>query len=416
MKAVLICPDRRPEVAFLARKSPLALVPVLGASLLSHWLTALAEAGVKEVTVLASDRPDQIRRAVGRGERWGLNITVCAEPVEISPGEAKTRFAVEKIQLADRLPALPDEPLFESYARFFSTLKLWHPLAGKQRIGVREIAPGILTGLRCKIDPTAKLTAPCWLGENVWVRGGAKVGPDALVEDAALVDSNAEITAGWIGPRTYVGELTQVRNSLAWADGLLNHANGSFAEITDAFLLCDLHGEHGFARSSSWPGRTAAFLVAILTSPVIITAWIKNGGTKNLFKKRRAVIPTAVTGTQSLREMNYSELSGFGGKWRRWPQLWRIVRGEFTWVGNPPLTREQAARLETEFEQLWLAAPVGLFSLADTFGKGEDFGDEARAHAGFYAVRADRRMDREILRRAIFRSTKKLNHHNSQPT
>ena len=407
MKALVICPDRRAEVAFLARKTPLALVPVLGPSLLSHWLTTLADEGVKEVTVLASDRPDQVRAALGRGERWGLKIAVRAESTEISVSEAQKQFPAEKIILADRLPALPDAPLFESYSGFFAALKLWLPLAHKHRVGVHEIAPGIWAGLRCKVETTAKLTTPCWLGENVWVRGGARVGPDAFVEDAALVDSDAEITTSWIGPRSYVGALTQVQNSFAWADGLLNYRNGSFTEIVDDFLLGDLQGEHGFVRSSPWFGKLAALLLAVLTSPILIFAWLKNGGSKNLFIKKRGVVPTAVAGTQSLREMDYSELNGFCGKWRRWPQLWRIVQGDFTWVGNRPLTREQAVQLETEFEQLWLAAPVGLFSLADTFRNAEDFSDEARAHSSFYAVRASGRLDREILRRIILRSSQK---------
>ncbi len=406
MKAVVICPDRRAEVAFLARKTPLALVPVLGPSVLAHWLTALADEGVKEVTVLASDRPDQVRAAIGRGERWGLKIEVRAEPVEISVGEAQKQFPIGKIILADRLPALPDAPLFESYGGFFAALKLWLPLAGTHRVGVREVAPGIWAGLRCKVDPEAKLSAPCWLGENVWVRGGARVGPDAFIEDAAMVDSDAEISAGWIGPRTYVGALTQVQNSFAWADGLLNHVTGSFAEIVDAFLLGDLQGEHGFVRSSPWFGQLAALAALVLTSPILIFAWLKNGGAKNLFSKKRAVVPTAVAGTKSLREMDYAELNGFRGKWRRWPQLWSIAHGDFTWVGNRPLTRAQATQLETEFEQLWLAAPVGLFSLADTFAGEEDFGDAARAHSSFYAVRAGTRLDREILRRVILRASK----------
>ena len=407
MKAVVICPDRRAEVAFLSRQHPLALVPVLGSSLLAHWFAALADGGIKEITVLASDRPDQIRAAVGHGERWGLKIIVHAEPVEISPGGAQKRFAVEKVIVADRLPGLPQAPLFESCAGFFAALKLWLPHASRHRVGAREIAPGIWAGLRCKVDPTAKLTGPCWLGENVWVRGGAKLGPDVFVEDSALVDGNAEITSSWIGPRTYVGALTQVRHSLAWSDGLMNLTNGSFTEIVDAFLLCDLQNEPGFARSSSWLGRLAALVLAVLTCPVIFVAWLKNGSAHDLLVEKRGVVPTAVSGSKSLREMKYSELAGFQGKWRRWPQLWNIVRGEFTWVGNRPLTREQAAQLETEFEQLWLAAPVGIFSLADTFNDLNEFSDEARTHSSFYAVRANRRMDRDILCRLFLRPSQK---------
>jgi hypothetical protein len=59
-------------------------------------------------------------------------------------------------------------------------------------------------------------------------------------------------------------------------------------------------------------------------------------------------------------------------------------------------------QLETEFEQLWLAAPVGLFALADTFGVSETSDDDARAHSSFYAVRAARQLDREILRRIFW--------------
>jgi Bacterial sugar transferase len=407
MKAVVICPDRRLEVTFLARKTPLALVPVLGPSVLAHWLTHLAEKGIKEITILASDRPDQIRAAVGRGERWGVKLEVLAEARELSGAEAQKRFGLENIIVADRLPALPEQPLFENYAGFFAALKNFLPLAQQHRVGAREIAPNIWAGLRCKIDSGAKLTAPCWLGENVWIRDGAVVGPDAFVEDGALVDGHAEVAASWIGPRTYVGAMTQVKNSCAWADGLLNHANGSFAEIVDAFLLGDLQGAQGFRRNSPWYGQLAALALLVLTSPVLLVAWLKNRGAKNLFVKKRAVIPTAVTGTASLREMDYSELDCFRGKWRRWPQLWSVTRGDFTWVGNRPLTREQARQLETEFEQLWLAAPVGLFSLADTFGGDGKFDDETRAHSSFYAVRSGARLDREILRKVFLRSSQK---------
>ena len=72
------------------------------------------------------------------------------------------------------------------------------------------------------------------------------------------------------------------------------------------------------------------------------------------------------------------------------------------------MTRSQAAQLETEFEQLWLAAPIGLFSLADTFGGVDDFDDDARAHASFYAVRASGELDRKILRQMILCSSQKI--------
>ena len=406
MKALLVCPDRRAEVTFLARKSPLVLVPVLGPTLLSHWLTHLADSCVTEVVILASDRPDQVRNAVGRGERWGLTIEVRPETRELSVAEARKRFMLETTVLADHLPNSPEAPLFGSYEGFFSALKRWHPMAHKHRVGTKEILPGVWAGLGCKLDQTARLVAPCWLGENVWVRGNASIGPYAYIEDSALVDHDAEVSRSWVGPWTYVGGLTHMNQSLAWSDGLLNHTNGSFTEILDGFLLGDLRGRRGFERSSPWYGRLLALLACVLTSPLVVLAALRNSNSdRRLFENKRAVIPTAVAANSALRELAYSELNGFTGLIRRWPQLWSIVRGDFTWVGNRPVTREQAAQLTTEFEQLWLAAPIGFVSLADTFGCAESFDDEARAHSSYFAVRADRRLKRAILRWMVFRSS-----------
>ena len=76
-------------------------------------------------------------------------------------------------------------------------------------------------------------------------------------------------------------------------------------------------------------------------------------------------------------------------------------------LGWQPAAHSRAGgKFATEFQQLWLAAPIGLFSLADTFGDPEVFSDEARAHSSFYAVRAAGRMDREIFPRIILRSSK----------
>ena len=414
MKALVICPDRRPETAFLARKSPLALVRVLGPSLLSLWLTHLADRGAKRVIILASDRPDQVRAVVGYGERWGLKIELSAEPAELTVDQARTRFQTSRegwlpgpddIVVADHLPGLPERPLFQSHGAFFAALNIWLPRAGSHRVGAHETSPGVWTGLHCRIEPGARLVPPCWIGDNAWIRDGAIVGPNAYIENSAMIDHHAEVVGSWIGPATYVGALTLVKGSLAWADGLLNHENGSFAEITDAFLLSNLRGEQGFDRGSPWYGRLAAALLAVCTLPVLLFAWGRNRGSgRPLFERRRAVVPTAVPGQQNFRELSYSVLNGCTGLARRWPQLWSVARGEFAWVGNRPLTAEQAAELHTEFEQLWLAAPIGLVALADTFSPADEFDDDARVHSSFYAVHADNRMRTRILRSLLLRT------------
>src|SRR4051812_8782412 len=120
MKAMLICPSSRAGVSQLAPLAPLAAIPLLGESLVEYWLTHLALAGVKEVTILADDRPEEISVLVGNGVRWGLKAEVVAESRELSPAQAQIKYAQEFpvtapeniIVTLDHFPGAPQSPLF----------------------------------------------------------------------------------------------------------------------------------------------------------------------------------------------------------------------------------------------------------------------------------------------------------------
>lgn len=409
MKALVICPDRPTKIPFMARKRPVSLTPVLGPSLLGHALATLAERGAKQVLVLAVDRPELVREAVGQGERWGLKITVIPESRELSVVEARAKYRTldaewlvegDDILVADRLPGDVAVSPLNGAKDWFAMLERWLPEAHRHRIGAREVSPGVWMGLRCRIEEGAEIQGPCWLGDGVWVRARAKIGPNSFIEDHALIDHEAEVCESWIGPATYVGAMTHVERSFAWGHGLLNQDTGSFIEVPDAFLLSDLETIAASRLGASFLGRVLAFVAAIVTSPVALWALLRGAKPQD----KRAVVPVGAGGQASIREVTYREFSALSGLWRRWPWLWNIVRGEFAWVGNPPLTREQAEQLDGEFEQLWLAAPIGLVSLADAEGCTESFGEEARIHASFYAAQAGPRLDRQILRRTFHRA------------
>jgi len=405
MKALVICPADRKAVAALARRRPLALTPFLGQPVLGHVLTFLASQGAKEIVVLAADRPDRVRKFVGRGEAWGIKIEVIPEARELSVEEARAKYqtadpkwlpAPNDIYLLDRLPQLAAQPLWESYAGWHAALLALLPRMAAEKVGMREFSPGVYVGLRVRVAESAKLLAPAWIGSNVWLGPRAVIGPETIIEDDVYVDDGAEITQGVVGPKTYVGAMTEVRRSLAWGRDLLNLTSGSVTEVTDHFLLGDL-GAATRPISSPLPARLAALLVLGLTSPVLLLAWARKGSRKPLWIRKVA----ERSGTRVARPvgdtMVYYELAGFRGKWKRWPQLWGIVRGKFVWIGNRPLAPDEAARLTEEFDQLWLAVPTGLFSLADVLGDPEGLSDDTRAHASFYAVDPGRHKDLKIF-------------------
>lgn len=416
MKALLICPSDRTQVAFLARTRPLALVPVLGRSLLDLWLTELASRGAREVFILAPDRPDQVRHAVGKGEAWGLQVQVIPESRELSVDEARTRHrtgppgdwmpAPLDITVIDHLPGADN--LLVNPQGWFKSLVALIPTAAAQRVGYRQFAPGIWSHVRARISASAHLEPPCWIGAHVSIGSRARVGPDAILEDSVYVDEGAEIRSSIVGPATYVGAMTDLRNSLAWGRGLLNWLSGSFTEVADDFLLGELGRHAALKRTSTLPGRLAALLALVATSPLLLVARARTPKGQPLFIRHRAV-RAPVLSTVLLETCTYYELNGVPGLWRRWPELWNILAGKWAWVGNRPLTPEQAADLYTEFERLWLAVPPGIISLADAEGCGDSRDDEGRAHASFYSVQHNLRSDVQIaarmLRRVFSRQT-----------
>jgi NDP-sugar pyrophosphorylase family protein len=251
MKTLLICPSFRPAVPHLAEPSPLATAPILGACVVCHWIEHLAAIGAREIQIVAADRAEAVRSAVGDGARWGVRITMIVSGVEPTRGEAASRYRPKEeagwlpppldVVSMSHLPGNPDLPLFESYASWFAALIAWMPRAlTPARIRVAEARPGIWVGSRARVSPTAQLIAPCWIGDQVSVNAGAVVGPGAILEDRSVVESNASVTQSWVGPETFVGPMTSVANSLALGNTLIDWRTDSSLTVPDPFLLCSL--------------------------------------------------------------------------------------------------------------------------------------------------------------------------------
>jgi hypothetical protein len=411
MNALLICPAERPGMENLVKAAPLAALPMFGQSLVEHWLDEMSRRQAKHVRVLAADRPHLIRSFLGDGSRWGFKLEVLPERVELTREEAVAQFAscatdpvtsVENVFTIDHLPGFPKFHLFDDHAALFAALTArLNKVTVADRIGLREIEPGIWIGLRSRIDKSARLHAPCWIGEHVWIGPDTEVGPMAVLEDRALVDRGAWVEQSYVGSDTYVGEFVEMRHSLAWGPHLINWQNGSCLLVPDDFLLSGFKRPKPIRAGSSWLGRVAALALLQLTVPIGIYGMLKSSilGLP-AFRAREAVLPLSHEFPElEQRTITYFEMNSTNKFMRRWPQLWNVACGEFAWVGNRPLSPKHAAQLATDFEKLWLNAPVGLVSLADVEGAFDRFDELARAHAAFYATRADWRLRLSILTR-----------------
>lgn len=415
MKTLLICPGERDAVAALAETAPLSNVLILGKPLVEYWLEHLAEQGARHIYILATDRPEQVRELVGNGARWGLIVEVLPEVHEPTLDEARTRYqsdgddgwlaAPQDVQLMDRLPRLPRHSLFSSYADWYAALQAWMPHAATpERIGVHTLKPGVWIGLHSHIEPGAELHGPLWIGDNVHIAAGAVVGPWTILENGAYVEEGAEISGSVIGSETLVGRYTEVRRSIAWGATLVNWKLNSWIKVPDPFLLCRLGKTRTPFQNAGLLGRLAAAWALTLTLPLALYAiTVAKLRGRRAFRPQLAVRPQPAGSIPTTGDtLIYYQLAGGPGWLQRWPQLFEILRGDFAWIGNRPLSPREAARLHNDFERLWLAAPLGLISLADTETGHRFFDDEARAHASFYAARASWRLDLQVFLRAVF--------------
>jgi NDP-sugar pyrophosphorylase family protein len=248
MKSLLICPSERSNVKLLAERLPLANLGLLGQSLLEYWLSNLAGTGVRQVAILAHDRPEYVEALVGNGARWGLTARVVTESRELTPAQALLKYEGELnatplpngIVTLDHFPGQA-ENLFNSYSDLFSGVMGWMPRAlTADRVGYRESQPGIWTGLHAHISPEAKLRGPCWIGNRSFIGAGAVVGPHAVIEDGCFIEPAAEVVDSVVGVDTFVGRYTEIKDSIACGNTLANWRTNSVAVVPDAFVLCAL--------------------------------------------------------------------------------------------------------------------------------------------------------------------------------
>jgi len=143
-------------------------------------------------------------------------------------------------------------------------------------------------------------------------------------------------------------------------------------------------GASAGSQATGLPARMAA-LITLLSRGGWIAAILRSFlSNQPAFRACRAVLPQLDGGTGAvLRSSTTTDRRG--PLLKRWPQLWKIVRGDFAWVGNRPLTRAQAAMLSNDFERSGSRLPSDWFHWLMQ-GCIDSISDEARAHASFYAV------------------------------
>jgi NDP-sugar pyrophosphorylase family protein len=297
MKALLICPSKRPAIPHLSESGPLATIPILGESLIGHWIEHLVSLGATQIRVVTVDEKEHVAASVGNGARWGVSISIASSSGQPTRMEAAKEFRPKDesdwlpephdVVVMSHLPGFSELPLFESYATWYVALSAWMPRAlTPTRVRVVEKQPGIWVGSRARVSQKAKLVSPCWVGDQVAVGPGAVIGPGSILEDRSVVGAKATVRESWIGPDTCVGPMTSVASSLAWGSRLIDWRNDSSLQVPDPFLLGSLvapafaatKDRFGRPLGAPEPSRAQNPLIAAMHTPLAQSSNLKPSG------------------------------------------------------------------------------------------------------------------------------------------
>jgi mannose-1-phosphate guanylyltransferase/phosphomannomutase len=118
-----------------------------------------------------------------------------------------------------------------------------------------EVAPGVVAGEGCRIDPTARLHGPIVLGSGVRIGPGVEIVGPSVLGDNAIVESNARITRSVLWEDCYVGE-EAILNDCTVADRNTIERRATIHEATVVGRGCTIGaGAAVNANLKLWPDK-----------------------------------------------------------------------------------------------------------------------------------------------------------------
>ena len=374
----LVAPDWSALDTVWKNPQPFVLWPVGHQALVAHWMDEAVRRGFETVELFVADRPAEVRALLEGGAYWSRRLRVIPVASEAdAPADALRLTGLP----GDENAALPGDGQ-QLLQHWLALQKRW--LAQRDTSAVTldtRHASGGWVGPQAKIHPSAKLTAPFWIGAHATIGAGCEIGPDALIGRNAVLDENVTVRQGCVLSRTYLGRHTELVNAAASGGTLLHFDRGCRVEIAERFILSPVAGDDRGASASQRLMAAALFLLLAPLAKLWCQSW------------EERVVPTPDGAPIRLRTGTAGPL------WvRRWPWLAEIARGNLRWVGILPRAEEAWGLMPAELAAPLRASEPGVFSLADVHGCHDPADPEEWIHAVYQAQRADPKVTATVLK------------------
>jgi len=278
VKALIFPFQRAQALAPLRSLCPDFLLPLAGKPMVEHIVEQLVTAGVRDVTLLCDDRPEEVARHFGNGERWGCTLSISAVreqgglqrmvraalhggegmviclPGNLTVTEDLTSFLSDKVAErvgmvlrgtllvvnAASMRTMLEEIHFESFEELTSAAEQMGVLpAGETAIsGVHIITEmtGFLLAQRNVLDgQLSGSRIPARLAsQGVWIGDHTKIAVGIRLVAPVMIGSHSQISgSGQIGPNAVISPYCLVNNSDLICDSLVmsGTATGPHTEL-----------------------------------------------------------------------------------------------------------------------------------------------------------------------------------------
>lgn len=278
-----------------------------------------------------------------------------------------------------------------------------------------EADPGIWISRNVSLNPTARIIAPVFIGENCRIDAGVQLGPNAVIGADCSLDQSCSVSDSIILPGSYVGRGLELSGCLVDRSRLINIALGVDVSMADDFLLGSLTEGFGRKNIHRWISQAMALLLFLLSLPVMAATILVRlfVGPKPVFTRRKFIrLPTAWDAYQRHRtsflglspEDSPLRMAKVGPLvyWRHLflvllPGLMDVVRGRLGLIGQPPRDSEEISQLPEDWRYVYLKGRAGLISEALLQFGGQPDEDELYSAEAYFAATASLRRDASLF-------------------
>ena len=362
---VLVESQVNPEMqAFLERRSP-AMLPVAGKPLIHLWCEFLANMGTRKLDIALRSFPEQVRRYVGNGEPWGLEINLVSLTPEADLDNVIDKVAVEQLEklllpleqlpmgefvdkqpenTADNQFLLSGKALTKGHwvaaQSIHSPKDLWQvnmdlisnvaidPLPAGQ-----EIENGLYVDTGVQIKPGFSFEAPCRIGKHCLIEASVNLDNSVIIGQNAIIDKQTYVSESLIFDDTYVGSQSDLKRVIV--DGSLVYSvdNDTAVWVDDPLIVSSIRKQ--VDRVTILEKLTAGLLLGLFMLPMVMIYIARHLQKKPAVIEETFYLPVGrkLNGTARNKALQTISLNINHNGWRRIPWLLNVIKGDLKLLG-----------------------------------------------------------------------------------